>query len=393
MKFRVKVSEVSHDVEVDEVESVDMFSVKAIVESLTDISAYEQKFIYKGKVLADTLMLSSSGIAEGDTILVMKVPSTAKADTPAPASALPAGASTSVFDSAMMALLSGNDDEKAIFDAVDLLGKIVSNIIQNPSEEKYRKIKKESGALKKKLLEISGGAKCFESLGFQSIGDEYVLPAAAENWQNLLSCKGKLDGFKSKLSLKISGGAVPPASSSSLGAGTGTALAMQLFANLALRGAPAAARSSGMNVVAEFGAELSSRSGNVSTESALGGKKFIGVYFSAHWCPPCRQFTPLLAEFYEMCKEQDSSSLEIVFTSLDRDLRSYSDYCNEMPWLCLPLGSQFAEGLKLKHQFRGIPHLIVVDAATGIVVDGDARTTIMQCKGNVGRALAKWGVR
>ena len=129
MKFRVKVSEVSHDVEVDEVESVDMFSVKAIVESLTDISAYEQKFIYKGKVLADTLMLSSSGIAEGDTILVMKVPSTAKADTPAPASALPAGASTSVFDSAMMALLSGNGDEKATFDAVDLLGKIVSHLL------------------------------------------------------------------------------------------------------------------------------------------------------------------------------------------------------------------------------------------------------------------------
>ena len=23
--------------------------------------------------------------------------------------------------------------------------------------------------------------------------------------------------------------------------------------------------------------------------------KFIGVYFSAHWCPPCKAFTPVLA--------------------------------------------------------------------------------------------------
>lgn len=131
--------------------------------------------------------------------MVMKVPSVAPKGAAVPAN-------TSIFDAAMLALLSSNADEKVVFDAVDLLGKIVSNIIQNPNEEKYRKIKQTSAALNKKLLEVSGGMKCFESLGFQSVGDEYVLAAAAENWQNLLGCKTKLDGFRAKLSLKIDGG-------------------------------------------------------------------------------------------------------------------------------------------------------------------------------------------
>ena len=27
--------------------------------------------------------------------------------------------------------------------------------------------------------------------------------------------------------------------------------------------------------------------------------KFVGIYFSAAWCGPCREFTPLLQKFYE----------------------------------------------------------------------------------------------
>ena len=40
----------------------------------------------------------------------------------------------------------------------------------------------------------------------------------------------------------------------------------------------------------------------VGADSALADKKLIGFYFSAHWCPPCRLFTPVLAEFYNVSK-------------------------------------------------------------------------------------------
>jgi thiol-disulfide isomerase/thioredoxin len=32
--------------------------------------------------------------------------------------------------------------------------------------------------------------------------------------------------------------------------------------------------------------------------TTLQDRKIIAYYFSAHWCPPCRLFTPVLADFY-----------------------------------------------------------------------------------------------
>lgn len=35
-------------------------------------------------------------------------------------------------------------------------------------------------------------------------------------------------------------------------------------------------------------------------DTALEGKGIVLIYFSAHWCPPCRAFTPVLKDFYEV---------------------------------------------------------------------------------------------
>ena len=61
-----------------------------------------------------------------------------------------------------------------------------------------------------------------------------------------------------------------------------------------------------------------------STSSLLEGKKVVAIYFSAGWCGPCRQFTPLLSKFYaEMNKK--GKKFEVVFVSRDRSQEEFTE--------------------------------------------------------------------
>jgi nucleoredoxin len=95
-------------------------------------------------------------------------------------------------------------------------------------------------------------------------------------------------------------------------------------------------------------------------ERDLKGKVF-GLYFSAHWCPPCKKFTPILAEKYKQLKA-DHPDFEIVFVSSDRDQHSFDEYHGEMPWLAVPFtDSKRVKSLSEIFEVEGIPTLVLID--------------------------------
>jgi len=80
--------------------------------------------------------------------------------------------------------------------------------------------------------------------------------------------------------------------------------------------------------------------GQVDIDSIVGDDKVVGLYFSAHWCPPCRGFTPKLADFYQKFRATNGDKLEIVFVSSDRDERQFQNYFDEMPWHAVPFNDR-----------------------------------------------------
>lgn len=91
------------------------------------------------------------------------------------------------------------------------------------------------------------------------------------------------------------------------------------------------------------------------------GPKYTALYFSAHWCPPCRAFTPKLVEWYKDFKAKHAD-FELVFVSRDKDEAAQLEYMKEtgMPWPAVKL-SATKEASFGKYAAGGIPYLVLID--------------------------------
>jgi len=114
--------------------------------------------------------------------------------------------------------------------------------------------------------------------------------------------------------------------------------------------------------------------------------KHVGLYFSAHWCPPCRAFTPGLVKFRNENADKD---FEIVFVSMDKSRGEKKKYVKEMKmkWLTIPgANTREVDSLALQFGVQGIPALIIL-APDGSLVTPDGCEDVMMYPET---ALKKW---
>jgi nucleoredoxin len=132
------------------------------------------------------------------------------------------------------------------------------------------------------------------------------------------------------------------------------------------RVAPAAPQAAGANAIYPLlkGDLVCWRNGTINRfdDEPLEKKKLIAFYFSAHWCGPCRKFTPQLVDYYNRVAAQHPE-FEIIFVSYDRSAFGFETYLKDtgMPWPAIDFPKVAAKNSITKYAGSGIPDLELVD--------------------------------
>lgn len=132
-------------------------------------------------------------------------------------------------------------------------------------------------------------------------------------------------------------------------------------------------------LVQSYGLQLVDRSGKDFDVQQLTASDVIALYFSAHWCPPCRGFTPLLKKFHDTLQSLGDQSLRIIFVSSDNSEKEMWQYMYEShgDWLALKYDcKELKDRLSRQFQVSGIPALIILDSLGRQAVK-DARSEVM----------------
>ena len=105
-------------------------------------------------------------------------------------------------------------------------------------------------------------------------------------------------------------------------------------------------------------------------DEELASKQIYGLYFSAHWCGPCRKFTPQLVAYYNQIA-RDHPEFEIIFVSADKSAEGMATYMREsgMPWPAIEYNKLANVPALQKYAGKGIPDLVIVDASGKVLAD------------------------
>ncbi|CAI5449338.1 unnamed protein product [Caenorhabditis angaria] len=128
----------------------------------------------------------------------------------------------------------------------------------------------------------------------------------------------------------------------------------------------------------------------VKAEEALAGK-VVALYFSAGWCPPCKQFTPKLHRLYNALRS-NGKPFEVVFFTRDRSRADFEENFTEKhgDWLSVKFDDPILTRYPPKFEVKSIPVCRIINSA-GKIVEMDGKTIITEHgKEKALELFAKW---
>lgn len=231
-------------------------SSKALREKVaaeTKIPLQKLRLIYAGKLIKDddkNKAVSEFRLEEGSVLHCMGQPESSANATAAsssqPAAAVSAGSSVTMPSAAAttnaaaspavapaadplqtaFATLKSSNPPATYMTAVTTLEKILSNIVANPMEEKYRRVKKKNAAFQRRLGGLPGADDVMIAAGFttqvQDDEEVYMMEANAEKWPQLMKAKTTVEAAVREATAAANQASAAPLPPMMGGAGGGT---------------------------------------------------------------------------------------------------------------------------------------------------------------------------
>jgi hypothetical protein len=153
--------------------------------------------------------------------------------------------------------------------ALKLLNTFLTNILQHPDDPKYRSINPESATFKSKLGALVGPTQLLKAVGFEKSAEDGKWKYHGNGIASiLLYAQEKLTTAEQQYIKENQPKPLPSVSTA-------------ITPTTATNNGPVPAVSTWANNW--FGATLLTKQGIQPTNNILGGKRRIGIYFSAHW--------------------------------------------------------------------------------------------------------------
>lgn len=116
---------------------------------------------------------------------------------------------------------------------------------------------------------------------------------------------------------------------------------------------------------------VSARDGKPVAIDAAQPPDYLLLYFSASWCPHCREFTPDLVRFHGDHRGDVGKRFDVIWVSDDHTAGALRDYAVKaaMPWAAVAFDQLAMVPCTRAHAGPGVPDLVIVDRSGALVAD------------------------